>query len=179
VTDYLNDVENTYLPSFIATSQKAALIGLSEYVNYHGQVGSLQDSIGQVMNTAQYGGYPLINQDFTVGIMMNSTAGLITTPLNITHFRFRVTDITQPDPWTIDMTSSVEFVVRADDITWNTSRTYATSMIVNGMMHPPTRLRIIQDGWEINWSVSCVLGTLTGTYSCGGVPGICPHYGCW
>jgi hypothetical protein len=179
VTDYLNDVESTYMPSFIAAGQKFALRGLSEHVYNGNVIGPLPGSVQQVMTTARYGGTILINPAFTISAMLNTTADIIATPLNITHFQFDVLTVTQPDPWTIDMTSSVEFVVRAGDITWNTSRVYATSMIVNGMMHPPTNLRIRQRYWEINTSVPCVLRTLTHSYNCGGVPGICPRFGCW
>jgi len=177
MADYVNIVRTNYLPALIQTSEKQALVAISQ--------GAPVVNIDSIMEQEVNGSGSLIDHNLTLAYLANITFETISAPIKFENIFYEVRSIEQLDPWTIVINSTVNFEIESQsiagtqetNITWSDNINYSSSLSLIGI-YDPEHLIYITNKWQVNNSRECMLGVLDSTYVCVAIDGLCPLTGC-
>ena len=189
MSDYINDIEDLYLPSIISYSEKYSLEGISDYVNENDCSNKIDIALnlsniivtGNLTQTIQ-----IINYEKTLPALIENSFNTKTGEVFFNHLIFNITSVKHIDNWTIEVNSTVNFSITSkirtfheiNNITWRNIHNYSTELSVNGFVDPKEHERIIRIFWKSNISIDCFLKKIDSDYDCGTIAGICPPSGC-
>lgn len=176
--DYINDVENIYLPSLISISEKFALRNISRYISK--EVSDLKTNLTYVVMTGYIDNNTnrVMSDDHTLPVLINKTFSQVFSPIEFQYLDFDVISIGQKDNRTIIINSSVNFSVSSEGVMWKNTINYSTDISVNGLTHWKEG-KIITKKWVENDTKPCILELLDGASACSAdISGLCPLAGC-
>jgi len=185
VVKYLTQVEDIYLPNMVTTSEKYALIGISNFTNQHPNNIELAENLTGAVMTGHTDNNP--NNAFTqvskypLPKLLNETFGTISGSIVFEEFDYVVRSIEQNNEWTITVNSTVFFELQGRtqnwrdeaNITWTNAINFSNDLTVVGMISPLSGY-IVTQNWVVNHTSLCMLRLLDDDYSCS-VDGVCPH----
>jgi len=177
--DYIEDVEEVYLPALIAISEKYAMYGISDYINSTGPIAGLSFNITQTVLTGKIDSYVRVMPDrYTLPYLRDQTFDTVFSPIEFEYFYFNVTGIGHRDNVTLRINSTVNMSVKSEYVKWRNVINYSTDISVNALVHPVEELRITNK-WVVNDTKPCYIQTLDPSVACSALTyGLCPLGGC-
>lgn len=182
-SNYIKDIENTYLPEIISTSEKLALRKLSRYGTYNN---NLENQLESVMTTGKLtDGTPIMNTNYTILALRNKTIDTISFGINFTKFDFNILSISQINSKKIRIVSEVNFTIESktfsgideSKVKWENVITTDDEVSIIGLYNQDQHDYITRK-WKTNNTKPCFLKTLDNSQNCGGIGGLCLITGC-
>jgi hypothetical protein len=190
ISNYINAVEDIYLQSLIATSEKFALANYSYYINdtsLNQNKIYLKANLTEIVMTGKIGTDEIIPKNLTLPSLINYTFNTMSSPITFNSFNFNITSIEHKDSFTIIINTSTNFSISAEtltyrnvsNITWTNTKNYSTEISIIGLVDI-NQTNIITSQWNGNETQTCYLDDLNGSPShpCGLIVGLCPLSGC-
>jgi hypothetical protein len=190
ISNYINTIEDIYLPSLIATSEKYAIANYSYFIedtSLNNDKIHLKANLTEIIMTGKINTNDIIPMNLTLPGMINYTFHTTPSPITFNYFEFNITSIKHKDNWTIIINTSTNFSINAEtltwrnysNITWTNTKNYSTEISIIGFVDI-NQSNIITSQWKENTTQTCYLDDLNGTpsYPCGTIIGLCPLSGC-
>ena len=182
-SNYIKDIENTYLPEIISTSEKLALRELSHHGIYNN---NLENQLESVMTTGKLtDGTYIMSTDYTILGLRNKTIDTISFGINFTRFDFDILSISHVNSKNIRIVSEVNFTIESktfsgideSKVKWENVIPINDEVSIIGLYNRDQGDYMTRK-WETNITRPCFLKTLDIAQSCGGSVGLCPLTGC-
>lgn len=185
VSDYIGAVENIYLPSLIAISEKYSISNYSNHIMDSLPTNKIKPDLTEIIMTGELSGTEIIPDYLTLPELINDTFHTMSSPVTFKSFDFNITSINHKDEWTIIINSSANFSISAETITgrnyskitWTNTRNYSTEISIIGLIDV-NQEELITSQWKENSTQDCYIKDLNGIYFCDGIEGLCPLSGC-
>jgi len=176
LVDYVNDIEEKTLPALVKTSEKASLLYLSQDAPVSGIEARLEENVNGAGN---------IDENLTLWTLVNRTLVTFSAPVYFEDIDYDVTSVSQPDPWTIVIKSTVSFRIESiteaaygnANITWDNSVNYTTVLSAIGLFDY-LESDYVTTKWQANASKACMARIIDNSIDCESVEGLCPLTGC-
>jgi hypothetical protein len=179
------DTEDIYIPAILQISAKYAMSNVSNYVYGIGSklsASDMKDKLTSLMTNGTIdGSQQLMPQMYAVPFLLNSTLSYVSDDLRVDGLSFSVINVSQPNPWEIEIITEVSFNLTSGDLSkggirWGNSINYTNLVNVNSMadLVKETGAPIQVKLWNESNTYLCYLSFIVEFYNCNSVKGIEP-----